>query len=541
LISVNRQGHDIRRHATAEVASDLRLSPSGSHIAFASGQQIYITVHPATGGTLDLDAGNAAFPVVQVSSTGGSFLNWSATGDSLSWSVGPMLETASVADAFVEGFSPPQFGDDLSQSIESAAPATRVALMNARIITMNGMREVIEEGTLLIDGNRIETLGTAADITVPPDYLRVDLRGMTVVPGFIDVHAHAPFAESGILPEQNWALLGHLALGVTTLHDPASQADDVFAASEYARAGRILSPRIFSSGDFIYGARSPRWSPVEGLDDALAHVRRLKAQGAISIKNYAQPRREQRQQIIEAARLENLISLAEANSFFHTDMNFIADGISGIEHNLPTMRVYDDVMQFWGQADVGLTPTLGATYGGLTAEDYYYQESDVWRHPILANFVPPQILQARAVRRPMAPEEDYADAAAAAVAKRLLDSGILVNNGGHGQREGLATHWEMWSLSRGGFTPMEALSAATINAAKYLGLDLDLGSLEPGKLADVVVLEANPLEDIRHSDTLRYVMLNGRLYEARDLSEKVTGDIRLQPFHWQRMPQSAIQ
>ncbi|MFV0277161.1 MAG: amidohydrolase family protein, partial [Parahaliea sp.] len=128
----------------------------------------------------------------------------------------------------------------------------------------------------------------------------------------------------------------------------------------------------------------------------------------------------------------------------------------------------------------------------------------------------------------------------AAAAKVLLDKGVVVNTGAHGQREGLGTHWEMWSFVRGGFSPMQALSAATINPATYFGMDQDLGSLEAGKLADLVVLEGNPLEDIRNSDHISHVMVNGRLYQAGNLGEEVTGTSTLRPFYWQGRPESGI-
>jgi len=324
------------------------------------------------------------------------------------------------------------------------------------------------------------------------------------------------------------------------VHNPSSSAKSAFAAAEYARAGRILGPRIFSTGEIVYGAKSTSWAPIDDLDDALAHVRRLAAQGAISIKNYNQPRREQRQQVIEAARQEGLLSVAEGGSLYQLDMSMIADGITGIEHNVPTLKMYDDVHQFWQQSGAGYTPTLVVTYGGLTSEDYFYQHTDVWKHPILSNFVPPAQLQARSVRRVSAPEEEYRDDDAAAAAKVLMDAGIMVNIGAHGQREGLASHWEMWSFARGGFSPMEALATATINPARYLGMDKDIGSLEQGKLADLVIIDANPLDDIRNTDRISHVMINGRLYRAENLGEEVTGASELTPFHWQTTPQGKI-
>ncbi len=544
LISMNRSGHDIRTVATARYASMIRLAPDGRYIAFIDNYRLKLAAYSPGGKPLALDAASPAFPTALLSRLGGNYVQWASDSGSLSWSTGARLYSADVDEAFNTDFeatfAASDGGLDLSMEVAATRPDTRIALTNARIVTMDSERRVIEGGTLLLDGNRITGLGSADKLAVPDGYKRVDLSGKTVIPGLVDIHAHGPYGSGSIIPQQNWNLLAHLALGVTTVHNPSSRAELAFAAAEYARAGKILGPRIFSTGEIIYGARSPYFSPVDSLDDALAHVRRLKAQGAISVKNYNQPRREQRQQVIEAARLEGLMTVAEGGALYHQDMNLVADGITGVEHNVPTLKMYDDVTRFWGASDAGYTPTLVVTFGGLTAEDYYYQQSDVWKHPILASFVPPSVLQPRSVRRPMAPESDYRDDDAAAAAKVLLKAGVMVNTGAHGQREGLGTHWEMWSFARGGFSPMEALSAATINPATYLGMAGDIGSLEPGKLADMVVLDANPLEDIQNSDNISHVVLNGRIYQAADLGEVYTGDKRLQPFYWQGKPQSTI-
>ena len=234
------------------------------------------------------------------------------------------------------------------------------------------------------------------------------------------------------------------------------------------------------------------------------------------------------------------MSVAEGAALYHQDMSFLADGITGIEHNVPTMKMYSDVNQFWAQSGAAYTPTLVVTFGGLTAENYYYQNTEVWKHPILSKFVPPTVLRASSVRRIMAPEDEFRDDDAAAAAKQLLDRGINVNIGAHGQREGLGSHWEIWSFARGGFSPMEALSTATINPARYLKMDADLGSIEKKKLADLLILNANPLENIRNTDKISHIMANGRLYEAKSLKEVHTGESELKPFYWQGKPESEI-
>jgi len=358
------------------------------------------------------------------------------------------------------------------------------------------------------------------------------VSGKTIIPGLIDAHAHGSQGV-GVIPEQNWMAYATLAFGVTTIHDPSNDATEVFAAAEMQRTGQILSPRIYSTGNIVYGARSTSLAEIGSLDDAREHVRRLKAQGAISVKNYNQPRREQRQQVTTAAREEGMLVVSEGGSLFHMDLSMVADGNSAIEHNLPQSTLYDDVLQFWGQTNVAYTPTLGVTYGGMSGETFWYQESDVWKHPILSNFVPPHILQPRSVRRITAPEEDFYHAVSAATAKSLAEQGVMVSIGAHGQREGLASHWEMWSFAKGGMSPVDVLHTATTVPAKALGFANDLGSLEVGKLADLVVIDANVLEDIYETDKVDLVMLNGRLYEAATLNETVTGNRTTEPFYWQ--------
>jgi imidazolonepropionase-like amidohydrolase len=421
---------------------------------------------------------------------------------------------------------------NLSMTIEADKPEGLIALTNAKIITMDDNRQVIPRGTVLIKANRIVEIGPSGSVAIPNGAMELDVAGKTILPGYIDAHAHGPYGRDDIIPQQNWSLMAHLALGVTTVHDPSSSARRVFAASEYQRAGRIVGPRIFSTGEIVYGAKSVGYDPIDSMEDAQNVVNRLKKQGAISIKNYNQPRREQRQMVIEAARQAGMLVVAEGGSLYHMDMNLVADGITGIEHNIPVMNVYEDVLSLWSETQVGYTPTLVVTYGGLTSEDYFYQETEVWKHPILSNFVPPSVLQPRSVRRVIAPDEDYRDDDSAAVARLLMERGVIVNTGAHGQREGLATHWEIWSFARGGMSPIQALATATINPATYLGMEDEIGSLEVGKLADLQVVDGDPLADLRVTDRLTHVMLNGRLYQARDLQEVITGDRSTAPSWW---------
>ncbi len=341
--------------------------------------------------------------------------------------------------------------------------------------------------------------------------------------------------DDDIVPEQNWSAIGHLALGVTTVFDPSSTASEIFVAEEMQRAGLIVASRIFSTGEIVYGARSPgTLNDINEYDDALGHIRRLKAQGAAGIKNYNQPRRNQRQQVVAASLAENIQVVAEGASLFAQDITIIQDGNTALEHNIPQMVLYEDVISLFSQTKVAYTPTLIVTYGGLAADPYWRAHTDVWKHPILSKHVPPQILQPSSVRATKAPEEDYVDQYSAREAHKLMLRGVNVSTAGHGQEEGLADHWDLWSLVRGGWKPVEALRAATIMGARKLGMDKDIGSLEVGKLADLVVLNDNPLADIRNSDHIASVMVNGRMYDAVTMNETGTGTFKRAKYYWEK-------
>ena len=546
LISMNSSGEDIRVHATSPLASVMMLSPTGQHVAYRETGRLYVSALPPTGKPVSLSAakdnsaGGSSFPTERLTPQGGEYIHWSPDGQTISWSIGPEVMSTAIDNSLGQSADRAITSIDLSLEQPADQPDGVVAFTNARVITMNAEREVIEAATVVVTNNRITAVGESSEVSIPDNASVVDLGGKALLPGYVDAHAHGPYSRDQIIPQNNWSLLAHLALGVTTVHNPSSRAASVFPAAEYQRAGKILGPRIFSTGEIIYGAKSTGFDPIESLDDAKAVVDRLKAQGAISVKNYNQPRRAQRQMVIEAARQAGMLVVAEGGSLYHMDMNLVADGSTGIEHNIPSLKIYDDVIDFWSQTDVGYTPTLVVTYGGLTSEDRYYRDTEVWKHPLLSQFVPPTVLQPRSVRRVTAPEPDFRDDDAAAVAKQLMEKGIVVNTGAHGQREGLATHWEMWSFAEGGMSPMQALATATINPAHYLGMNEDLGSIEVGKLADLQVVDGNPLTNLKDTDKITHVMINGRLYRASDLSEQVTGDRKAPKLWWHGKPEYEI-
>jgi imidazolonepropionase-like amidohydrolase len=465
----------------------------------------------------------SAVPVATVTRDAGEYLHWSGDGTRLYWSLGPELFSRDLKDAFafIEGApeklpEAPERGTHIGFSRRHDVPSGRIAFTNARIITMRD-DEVIENGTVVVEGNRIVAVG--AEVAVPSGATAIDVAGRTIMPGLVDVHWHGSMGSNQIIPQQSWINYASLAFGVTTIHDPSNNTAEIFSASELAKAGMIVAPRIFSTGTILYGAKAPFKADIDSLNDAIAHLRRMKAVGAVSVKSYNQPRRDQRQQVIEAARQTQIMVVPEGGSLFQHNMTMVADGHTGIEHAIPVSKVYDDVVQFWGKTGTGYTPTLVVAYGGNWGENYWYQKTDVWADERLQSFVPRRILDASSRRRTMVPDDEFNHFDVAATAKQLLDAGVRVQLGAHGQREGLAAHWELWMFEQGGMTPLEAIRASTLDGARYLGMEREIGSIETGKLADLIVLDANPLENVRNTRSVRYTMVNGRLFDAATMNE----------------------
>lgn len=527
LVRIDLKDRQETEVAHGEFVSDYAVSPDGQWLGFTERFHAYVAPLPRTGKSVSVGPKMDALPVRQLDVNAGLAMHWSGDSKQLHFSIGDELFTTAVTDAFAPGtektpgYKPPENGQKIGFNQKADKPQGTIALVGARIATMKGpgFDEVIDNGTIVVEGNRIVAVGPAAQVQVPPQAKTIDARGQTIIPGLIDVHWHGPMGDSELIPQQSWINYASLAFGLTTIHDPSNRNSEVFTSSELQRAGMVVGPRIYSTGTILYGAKAGFTAVVNGLDDALTHLKRQKAEGAISVKSYQQPRREQRQQVLEAARQTDMMVVPEGGSMFQLNMSMIIDGHTGIEHALPIAEVYDDVKQLWPQTGVGYTPTLNVAYGGLDGEHYWYARTDVWKHPLLSRYVPRTLLESRAVRRPTAPEEDFNVLRVARTAAELQRKGVKVNIGAHGQREGLGAHWEMWMFGLGGMSPLEAIRTATINPAHYIGLDRDLGSIEPGKLADLVVIRGDVLADIRQSDQISLVMQNGRLFEIPTMNE----------------------
>jgi imidazolonepropionase-like amidohydrolase/Tol biopolymer transport system component len=551
LRSINLDRSEERTHLMSAFATEYALSPDEKWVAWREKFNAYIAPFVRTGKTVEMGPDIKSIPVAKVSKEAGEWLHWSGDGARLYWALGPELFSKELKDAF-DFISPssraergiPSSGAESGGSLADArddepkgmnigftrpydVPSGKLALTGARIITMRG-DEVINSGAVVIDGNRIAAVG--ANVAVPPDAKVIDVAGKTIMPGIVDVHWHGSMGSDDMTPQQSWVNYAALGFGVTTLHDPSNSTTEIFSMSELAKAGGVVAPRIFSTGTILYGAKGSFKAEINSLDDALFHLRRMKAVGAFSVKSYNQPRRDQRQQVIEAAHQLHMMVVPEGGSLFEHNMTMVVDGHTGVEHSIPVQKIYADVDQLWSQSKTGYTPTLIVGYGGLWGENYWYAKTNVWEDARLNAFVPRRIIDARARRRTLAPDDEWNHFDLAKLATRLNNKGVSVQLGAHGQREGLGAHWELWMFVQGGMTPLQALHAATLNGAWYLGLDKEIGSLEPGKLADLIVLDANPLENIRNSESVRYTIVNGRIFDAATMNEMGNHPRTRQPF-----------
>ena len=528
--SCKPDGTDERTLCNSTYGKNFTPSPDNRWIAFSDLFKVYIAAMPTTGKTLEISADMGSVPVAQVARDEGRSIHWTADSKTLHWLLGETYFTDNLNERFkfVSGALdtlPPMdtVGIQIGLRYKVTKGEKTIAFTNATIITMEG-NEVIKGGTLVVSGNKIVSIGTTPPAEDGREITTIDCTGKTIMPGIIDVHAHLGTFRNGISPQKQWSYWANLAYGVTTTHDPSTETEITFAQSEMVKAGVMVGPRIFSTGTILYGADGDFKAVINSLDDARSALRRTKAYGAFSVKSYNQPRREQRQQIIAAAKELNMNVVPEGGSFFFHNLTQVIDGHTGIEHNIPVAPLYNDVIKLWSATKAHNTPTLIVNYGGINGEYFWYERTNVWEKERMLRFMPRAVLDTRARHRTIIPDEEYQNGhiLVSQTCKKMQDNGININLGAHGQIQGIGAHWELWMLVQGGMTNLQALRCATINGANYIGMGDEIGSLKVGKLADLIILDGNPLTNIQNTENVRYTMVNGTLYDAATMTNHFT-------------------
>jgi hypothetical protein len=331
-----------------------------------------------------------------------------------------------------------------------------------------------------------------------------------------------------VLDFNAWPFAINLAYGVTAGRDPQTSTNDMFAYQDLIDAGEIVGNRAYSTGPGIFSTTN-----FKSADDALHYVEwYAKYYRTNTVKSYMVGNREQRQWVIEACKKLNIMPTTEGALDLKLDMTHAIDGFSGNEHALPIVPLYKDVIQLFTQTKITYTPTLLVAYGGPWAENFFFESKDWYNDPKLRRFFPQNHLWLDTSRRPWFQEREQIFPLLAHEAGKINNAGGRIGMGGHGQFQGLQCHWEMWALASGGIKPHDVLRIATLNGAEAIGLSQDLGSIESGKLADLIVLSKNPLVDIHNTNTIKYVMKNGELYDANTLDRILPTPRKMSPDWW---------
>ena len=554
LVSVNRLGTDKITHLTfPNGAGEIRLSPDFGTLAAKVGWEAVVApMPPFSHGTL-APPSLADLPQRTLTDTGATWLDW-ADDHTVTWTTGSNFYSLDTRQADFYGSPAKAAGPDKKPAEPAALPeratlemhipvtgdfgSQTIAFTHARILPMDGPE--IRDGTVVVQGRRIVAVwGQSATGSSPPQPAAhpplpagakiIDLAGKTLLPGLIDVHAHLHYASGDIHPNQEWRHLVNLAYGVTTVFDPSASNDLAFGQAEEIQAGRMDGPRVLSTGNILYGALDNQALHAKSYNDAENAVLKQQLVGAWGVKSYQQSHRTHRQWLVEACRKLGMLNVPEGGGDLWQNLNMVIDGHSSIEHSLPVSPMYDDVTQLWKHSDTTWVPTLLVAYGGPHGEIEGFTNERVYDDPTLTKWIPPWVLVSRAFRLDpvLTDPGEYHHHLVAQDAARLTRAGVRVALGAHGQLQGLGPHWELEALGGpGAMTPDEALHAATINGATHLGLAKDIGSITVGKIADLFIVDGDPLKDLKEARKVVYVMRDGKLWDAETMQELPENTVR---------------
>ncbi len=557
LLSVRLDGTDLRQELSVVAPGSylaegdvqigaVTLAANGRDVLMQHAGQLYLSSRLSPWlRDQELNLTDAQLPAVRLTSVGADSAGFSSDGASVYWTVGHTLYQRKLRDivyprpfaAKAEAPQQPAPGEAIDfssfQALEDVPsverwpiavyrprrePEGRYALVGATLISMAGDAldpGVVADSVVIVNGARIEAVGPRAEVSVPAGTLQFDLSGHYLLPGYVDTHAHY-HPLRGALDRSSPSLQANLAYGVTTGLDVQPATLDILSYQEAIDAGLMIGPRALSTGPGIFSNHQ-----FDSLESAYHVLRRYRDHyGVRNVKAYIAGDRRQRQWLAQAAQELKLAPTTEGALDMKLDVTHVLDGFAGNEHNFPLQTLYPDLVQLVARSGIGYTPTLLVLFGGPGAEEYFYTRHSPANNAKLRRFTPKAQLDRRLQRRSIwVSDAEQRFAAVAAAARQIVEQGGLVGVGSHGQLQGLGYHWELWALASGGFTPLQALRAATINGAKMIGVDQDIGSVEPGKLADMVVLASNPLDDLRATTDITRVIKGGVIYDAQTLAE----------------------
>lgn len=570
LVSMRYDATDRRTHLkvtgrlrppsqTAPPASDVHISPDGRWALAQVNTQLYLTAVPPAGGeAATVNVFSPSLPTERITDVGADYFGWADGGKTITWAVGSRFfrrafssVTFKPVERSGEGREDQEAGEaqereaekeeakkpkEEDQSVESHevvlefprhTPKGTAVLRSATAITMKG-DEIIENADVVVTDNRVTAIGRRGKVQIPPGAREFDVKGKFIVPGFVDTHAHYDVRTGGVLELHNWSFMANLAYGVTTGLDVQTSTNDYLTYRDLVEAGRIIGPRAYSTGPGVFSSHD--FASASAAKYVLEKYKKYYLND--NLKSYVVGNRKQRQWVVQAASELQLTVTTEGALDLKLDLTHAFDGFGGNEHSLPIVPLYKDVVEVFARSQTAYTPTLLVLYGGPWAENYFYETTEVHDNPKLSRFTPHNEIDRLSRRRPWFREDEHSFPKTAAQCAKIQRAGGLIGVGAHGQLQGLGYHWEMWALAMGGMTPREVLQAATRDGAQIIGLAQDLGSLESGKLADLVVLDKNPLENIRNTNTIRYVMKNGELFEGDTLKQIWPVQKEIPPFRW---------
>jgi hypothetical protein len=501
---------------------ELQISPDGRWaLARTAAQQLHLIPVPTAAEGDDAAAVDLADPTTvqqQVTRRGADFFGWTDGGRTMTWALGStwyrcVLEpVARIAGAGAPGGPPlPELGCREPEAFEVAVEVPRdtpegdLVLRGATVLTMNG-EEVLEDADLHIRGDRIAAIGPRGELEIPDDARVLSVAGRFIVPGFIETHIHLADIRRDVIELASWGASASLAYGVTTVFDPSSLSIDMLVYEDLVDAGVIVGSRIHSTGPAIFDFHAFQ-SPEEVKDVLLRYRDHYRTR---NVKMYRTGNRRVRQWVAMAARELGMLPTTEGALAMKLGLTQVLDGYMAVEHELAAQPLGRDVVELMAQSGTAYTPTLVIS-AGPDAEHYFIGRDDPANDRKLQRFWPGFARDFKLRHATWHTFEEYSFPAAAGAAKSCGPVGQSASATFRG--------WVPMALAMGGMTPLEVLRAATLHSARAIGRAAEFGSLEPGKYADLVVLEKDPREDIAHALTIRQVMKNGRLYDGDTLDE----------------------